>query len=225
MNILVIGANGQIGQKIVHKIHNNTPHDAIAMVRKESQREQFEKKGIKTVLADLEGDFSHAYEGNNAVIFTAGSGGHTGADKTEAVDKLAAIKAIDLALKHRYIRFIEISAFGADFDPKQWPEKMSHYYSAKSAADDYLQQTRLNYTIIKPGMLTNDEPTGKVDYGERTEERKGSVPRADVAEVVVKSLEARNTYRKSLELLSGPNTIEKAIEKIGEPVPETSFIN
>ncbi len=62
MNILVIGANGKIGQKIVNKIHSNSPHDAIAMVRKESQKEQFEKKGIKTVIGDLEKDFSHAYK-------------------------------------------------------------------------------------------------------------------------------------------------------------------
>ncbi len=225
MNILVIGANGKIGSQIVNKIHSNTPHDAIAMVRKESQRKQFEKKGIKTVLGDLEEDFSHAFDGNNAVIFTAGSGGDTGADKTEAVDKLGAIKAIDLAVKHEFIRFVEISAFGADFNPKEWPEKMAHYYGAKSAADDYLQQTKLNYTIIKPGLLTNDEPTGKVDYGERTDERVGSIPRADVAEVVVKSIDARNTFGKSLELLSGPNNIEKAIEAIGDPIPESNFIN
>lgn len=214
MNILVIGANGQIGQKIVDKIHSNSPHDAIAMVRKESQKDQFERRGIKTVLADLEEDFEHAYEGNNAVIFTAGSGGNTGEDKTKLIDRQAAIKSIDLAVKHNYKRFMMVSAFGADFNSKDWPENMAHYYSAKSAADDYLQQTNLNYTIVKPGMLTNDGPNGKVDYGERTDERTGKIPRSDVAEVIVKSLDAENTYRKSLELLSGPKNIGEAIEKI-----------
>jgi uncharacterized protein YbjT (DUF2867 family) len=77
-----------------------------------------------------------------------------------------------------------------------------------------LQQTNLNYTIVKPGRLTDEAPTNKVDYGERTDERSGSIPRADVAEVIVKSLDAENTYRKSLEVLSGPNNIEEAIEKI-----------
>ncbi|WP_340152912.1 SDR family oxidoreductase [uncultured Marivirga sp.] len=214
MNILVIGANGKIGQKIVNKIHSNSPHDAIAMVRKESQREQFEKKGIKTVLGDLEEDFSHAYEGNNAIVFTAGSGGHTGDDKTKAIDQQGAIKAIDLAVQHKFDRFMMVSAFGADFSPSEWPENMGAYYHAKSAADDYLQQTGLNYTILKPGMLTDDEPKGKVDYGERTDERRGSIPRWDVADVVVKSLEAEKTYRKSLELLSGTYRIEEAIEKM-----------
>lgn len=214
MNILVIGANGKIGQKIVNKIHSNSPHDAIAMVRKESQKEQFEKKGIKTVIGDLEKDFSHAYEGNNAVIFTAGSGGNTGDDKTKAIDQQGAIKAIDLAVQHKYIRFMMVSAFGADFNPSEWPEKMATYYNAKSAADDYLQQTGLNYTIFKPGALTDDEPKGKVDFGERTDERTGSIPRWDVADVLVKCLEADNTYRKSLELLSGPYRIEEAIEKV-----------
>lgn len=214
MNILVIGANGQIGKKIVDKIHSNTPHDAIAMVREASQQDQFERRGIKTVLGDLEKDFSHAYEGNNAVIFTAGSGGHTGQDKTKLIDKQGAMAAIDNAVKHKFIRFIMVSAFGADFNPQEWPENMAHYYSAKSAADDYLMQTNLNYTIVKPGALTNDAPTNKVDYGERTDERSGSIPRADVAEVVVKSIDAEETHRKSLELLSGPNNVVEAIEKI-----------
>jgi hypothetical protein len=106
-----------------------------------------------------------------------------------------------------------VSAFGADFNPSDWPKDMAAYYNAKSAADDYLQQTGLNYTIFKPGLLTDDEPKGKVDFGERTDERMGSIPRWDVADVVVKSLEAENTYRRSLELLSGPNNIEEAIEK------------
>lgn len=214
MKILVIGANGQIGKKIVDKIHSNTPHDAVAMVRKESQVGQFEKRGIQTVLADLENDFEKAYDGNNAIIFTAGSGGDTGEDKTKLIDRQAAIKAIDYAVKHRYDRFIMISAFGADFNPKEWPEAMASYYSAKSAADDYLQQTNLNYTIIKPGRLTDNSPSGKVDYGERTDERSGEIPRSDVAEVVVKSLDSDTTYRKSLELLSGNNLIEEAIEKV-----------
>jgi len=214
MNILVIGANGQIGKKLVDKIHSNSPHDAIAMVRDESQKDQFERRGIKTVLGDLEKDFEHAYEGNNAVIFSAGSGGHTGDDKTKLIDRQGAIQAIDYAVKHKFDRFMMVSAFGADFNPSEWPENMAHYYSAKSAADDYLMQTNLNYTVVKPGRLTDDAPTNKVDYGERTDERGGSIPRADVAEVIVKSLDAENTYRKSLELLSGPNNIEEAIEKI-----------
>lgn len=214
MNILVIGANGNIGQKIVNKIHSNSPHDAVAMVRKESQQEQFEKKGIKTVLADLEKDFSHAFEDVNAVIFTAGSGGKGGDEKTKAIDQDSAIKAIDLATQHKLDRFLMVSAFGADFNPSEYPESLVFYYHAKAAADDYLQQTALNYTILKPGMLTDDEPKGKVDYGERTDERTGSIPRWDVAEVIVKSLDAENTYRKSLELLSGPYQIDEAIEKI-----------
>ncbi|NJN27188.1 MAG: SDR family oxidoreductase [Cyclobacteriaceae bacterium] len=214
MNILVIGANGQIGKMVVDKIHSNSPHDAIAMVRKGSQQEQFKKRGIETVTADLENDFSHAYEGNNAVIFVAGSGADTGADKTDMVDRKGAMKAIDLAVKHNFVRFIMLSAFGADLNPQEWPKNMAHYYDAKAAADDYLQQTNLNYTIIRPGRLTNDSGSGKVDFGERTDERQGAIPRQDVAEVLVQCLDADSTYRKTLELLSGDCTIKQAIEAI-----------
>jgi uncharacterized protein YbjT (DUF2867 family) len=214
MKILVIGANGQIGKKIVDKIHSNTSHEPVAMVRDESQKAQFESKGIEVVLGDLEKDFSHAYQGTNAVVFTAGSGGHTGKDKTELVDRKGAIQAIDYAVQHNCDRFMMVSAFGADFNPSEWPEAMAHYYDAKSAADDYLQQTNLNYTILKPGRLLDESPEGKVDYGERTDERGGSVTRSDVAEVLVKSIDAENTYRKSLELLSGETQIKEAIAAV-----------
>ena len=74
---------------------------------------------IDTVVADLESEFEHAYDGINAVVFTAGSGGHTGPDKTHLVDRLGAKKAIDLAVKNNMDQFIMVSALGADYSPEK----------------------------------------------------------------------------------------------------------
>ncbi|MEQ9008793.1 MAG: SDR family NAD(P)-dependent oxidoreductase, partial [Ekhidna sp.] len=81
-----------------------TPHHPIPKVPKRDQQESFEDKGIRTVLADLEKDFDHAVASADAVVFTAGSGAHTGKDKTHLVDRASAKKAIDLAVKHKVDR-------------------------------------------------------------------------------------------------------------------------
>jgi uncharacterized protein YbjT (DUF2867 family) len=208
MKILVVGANGKIGKQIVEKIHSNTEHQAKAMVRDESQVEQFSNRDIDTVIADLEKDFEHAFDGCEAIIFTAGSGGHTGKDKTHLVDRLGAKQAVDYSVKKGIDRFVMISAFGADFSPSEWPDSMKHYYEAKADADKALMQTQLNYTILKPGRLTDEGPNHKVDMGEKTEKRGGSIPRTDVAEVAVKILDEPSPFKKTYELLEGEQTID-----------------
>lgn len=213
MDVLVIGANGKIGRKVVERLKNST-HHPVAMIRKKEQSVRFHEQGVDVVLADLEENISHAFKDINAVVFTAGSGGHTGKDKTELVDRMGAIKAIDEAVHHNVKRFIMVSAFGADFKPEEWSEGMAHYYQAKSVADRYLMQTALNYTILKPGRLTDEVSTNKIEIAERTSKRGGKITRGDVAETIVKILEVNAAIGKSLELLQGDTSIEKALSQL-----------
>jgi len=213
MNILVIGANGQIGKKVVSKLLKSEHHPK-AMVRSEEQVEQFEKKGADVVVADLEKDISHVFNGVNGVVFTAGSGAHTGKDKTELVDHQGAIKAIDEAVKNDVKRFIMVSAFGADLDRDTWKESMAHYYRAKSAADRYLMQSGLDFTILKPGRLTNENGTGNIEIAARTEQRGGSITRTDVATTIVKIMGVRQSIGKSYELLQGDTPIDRALNEL-----------
>lgn len=213
MKVLVIGANGQVGEKVVDNLLRSQ-HRPKAMVRKKTQMTKFEQKESDVVLADLEEDISHAFEDVEAVVFAAGSGGDTGKDKTELVDRMGAIKAIDEAVKQNVKRFIMVSAFGADFDPSEWKEEMAHYYQAKAAADRYLMKTDLDYTILKPGKLTNDIGNDSIEIAERTEQRKGEIPRMDVATTIVKILDVHAAYGKSYELLSGDTPIEKALAQL-----------
>ncbi|WP_420575881.1 SDR family oxidoreductase [Ekhidna sp.] len=213
MNVLIIGANGKIGTILSKKL-KDTPHQPIAMVRKEEQQKSFKDKDIDTVLADLEKDFDHAFDGVDAVVFTAGSGAHTGKDKTHLVDRLGAKKAIDLAVKHKVDRFVMVSVFGADASPDQWPASMAHYYEAKADADKHLMQSGLNYTILMPGRLTDDNGTNNVEIGEKISQRGGSITRTDVATVVRKSLDHEKTFGKNLELLSGEMPIDEALGQL-----------
>ncbi|WP_026166478.1 SDR family oxidoreductase [Gracilimonas tropica] len=214
MNILIIGANGQIGMRLTKKLQESK-YTPIAMVRKKHQVAKFEEQGVKAILADLEEDISHAFENANAVVFTAGSGAHTPKSQTKVIDQNGAKKAIDEAKKAGIDRFIMVSALLANRDPQNWSEPMKHYYEAKSNADSYLRKSGLAYTILMPGRLKNEEGSGKVELSEKIEDPESrSITREDVASVIVQAIEAKNTFNRSLDLLQGQTPIPKAVSEI-----------
>ena len=214
MNVLVIGANGQIGTRLVHQL-DNTKHNPIAMVRKQEQVDQFKEKGIDTVLADLEEDFSHAFKNIDAVVFSAGSGAHTPKSQTKVIDRDGAIEAIDNAEKAGVERFIMVSALKANRDPKNWSAPMEHYYDAKAKADEHLRNSDLIYTVLMPGRLTNEDGTGMVELKERIDSFDGrTISRDDVASVIVEMLDEEQTNNKSLELLQGDTPITQAVSNL-----------
>jgi len=216
MNILVIGANGQIGTRLVHKF-KDAGHEPKAMVRKQEQVESFKSEGIDTVLGDLEEDFSHVYENVDAVVFTAGSGGDTPKSQTKVVDRDGAIRAIDEAEKAGISRFVMVSTMKANRDPELWSDAMRHYYEAKSAADEHLRNSDLDYTVLLPGRLTNEEGKGKVELSERIDSINArDITRDDVAEVISQLIDDPVTYGKSLDLLQGDISIEEAINNLDD---------
>jgi uncharacterized protein YbjT (DUF2867 family) len=212
MNVLVIGANGTTGKMVVENLAENSQHLVKAMIRKIEQAEELEKLGARPIIADLEQDFEYAIEGINAIIFAAGSGGHTGPDKTISVDQEGAIKAIDFAVKQGIERFVMLSSMGAD-DPSKGSEEMKHYYMAKHNADEHLKLSGLNYTIVRPGALTDDHGTRAIEAAVSLNKR-GEIPRADVAKVLVDSLLEENTFHKHFEILKGNTPLEVALKNV-----------
>ena len=95
--ILIAGATGQTGKRIIEILNSSQNFNPVAMIRKEEQKQIFDDMGVESVLADLEGEVKHAFEGVDKVIFAAGSGGSTGPEKTTAIDEEGAIKMIDAA--------------------------------------------------------------------------------------------------------------------------------
>lgn len=204
MNVLVIGANGQVGRNIVKELAESN-HEATAMVRKEEQIDKLKELGAsKVVLGDLEKDFSDAFEGVDAVIFAAGSGPSTGADKTLTIDLWGSVKAAQYAQDKGVKRFVQLGSMGSN-DPDAGGEAMKPYLVAKRTADELLQTTNLDYTIVRPGALSDEEKSEKIEVSlEGFSSMEGrSIPRADVAHVLVDVLDRRNTYNKVFEVLQG----------------------
>ncbi|MCC5894267.1 MAG: SDR family oxidoreductase [Alkalibacterium sp.] len=217
MNVLIVGANGQIGQHLVDVLKEEGKHTPIAFVRKEEQVKAFEDKGVEARLGDLEDTVDSIKERMtdiDAVVFTAGSGGSTGYDKTLLIDLDGAVKTVEATKASGIDRFVMVSAFQAD-DRDKWNADMKPYFVAKHFADMWLMDSSLTYTIIRPGMLENEESIGKVLASDSmTDPDTYSIPRVDVAKVIAESLENKATYKKAFDLVTGKDEIEEALNKL-----------
>lgn len=211
MNILVIGANGKVGKQIV-KFAAESQMNVFAMIRNEEQVDSIKRLGGIPVLADLEKDFSYVLDKINVVVFTAGSGSKTGPAKTITVDQDGAIKSIQLAKETGIEQYIMISAQGAR-NPDQ-PSPIQHYYKAKKNADDFLVQSGVPYTILRPGRLLDEKGTGKIKVGPYFSE-KGQTYRDDLAKAVIACIKhPLAVTNKIIEIFKGDTPIEKAIENV-----------
>lgn len=212
-SILVIGANGSTGKIICNLLEDSPGYRPVAMIRKESQKANFENQGIRTVIGDLEGDFEHAFENIDRVIFAAGSGGSTGKEKTIAVDQEGAKKSIDFAKKHHCQKFVMLSSMGAD-NPDSNSE-MHDYLKAKQEADEYLKSSGLDYTIVRPGALTDNPATGRIEAGESLD-KKGEISRENVALTLIDVLGSEIAANSIFEILEGDNPIGEEITALDQ---------
>ena len=214
MKVLVVGANGQIGKHLVNLLKESDEHTVRAMVRTEEQVGQFGKIDVETRLADLEGsieEIAEAAKGCDAVVFAAGSGSHTGADKTMLIDLDGAAKTIEAAKKIGIKRYIMVSAIQAN-NRDSWGGTPSYYMTAKHHADKILEQSGLTYTIIRPGGLLNEPSIGKINAAENI--KTGSIPREDVAKTIFESLAEEHTFNRSFDLISGETEVSDALKSI-----------
>lgn len=208
-NVLVAGATGTTGRKIVDLLNHSSEYEPIAMVRKQEQIAQFESKGVKTRLGNLEDDIKDIAEGIDKVIFAAGSGGK----KVHAVDQEGAKKLMDASKKADISKFVMLSSMGAS-NPEVVSE-LKDYMKAKQNADQYLKASLLPYSIVRPGTLTNDAGTGKIKVSSSFDSP-GSISRDDVAKTLVASLSNDIARDTSFELLSGDLPIEDAVKNISD---------
>lgn len=208
MKILVAGAHGTTGKQIIEILARDDQHESVAMIRKEEQAQVMKQLGADhTVLADLTDDLSGVAEGVDAVIFAAGSKGKN----LEGVDRKGAEKLIDEAKSAGVKHFVMLSAYGTD-NPQG---ELKEYLAAKAEADDYLRNSGLAYTIVRPGYLGNTAPTGKVSIASHFDSPgTDAIPRADVADVLVKALEVENVKGKTFELLKGDTHIVEAMQRV-----------
>ncbi len=199
MKVLVAGAHGKTARRLV-RILAEGGHEVRGLVREEEQLSDVEADGAQPVLVDLEeeevgGAVGGAVEGCDAVVFAAGAGPGSGAARKETMDYGGAVKLVEAAEKHGVRRYLMLSSMGAG-NPGGGSEAMQPYLFAKARADERLQETDLDYTIVRPGSLTDEEGRGRIEAAE-TLGRRGEIPRDDVARTLAEALEVRTTYRKT----------------------------
>lgn len=214
LKVLVVGANGQIGKHLVKLLKESDEYSVTAFVRTEQQAREFEDFGVEAVMGNLEatvGELEEALKGSDAVVFTAGSGGKTGYDKTLLIDLDGAVKVMEAAENAGIQRFIMVSALQAH-NRQNWNEQIKPYYVAKHYADRVLVQSELTYTIIRPGGLLNEPGTGRVTIAENLE--RGMIPREDVAKTILAAINEESTFNKSFDLVSGETSIREAVKNI-----------
>ncbi len=213
--VLIIGANGKVGKLLTQKLKESEEFAPIATFRKEEQKEHFEKLGVDYRVLNLEDDvatITKAVRGADAIVFSAGSGGKGGAEKTLTVDLDGAVKAMEAARKEGIKRFVIVSAMGTD-DRSYWEESgIKTYYIAKHYADRVLKASDLYYTILRPGALQDKPGTSKITTDNPASQE--GVPREDVANVILEVLKKDNTIGKIIEFNSGDTPAREAVNRI-----------
>jgi nucleoside-diphosphate-sugar epimerase len=213
--VLIIGAHGKVGKIIVQKMKRSPDFTPVALFRKTEQESFFEELDVNYVIIDLEEEvntLAGAMNNVDAVVFAAGSGGSTGYDKTLAIDLDGAVKSMEAAKKAGVKRFLIISAMNAGDRSKWVTPEMKPYNIAKHYADYILTTMDLGYTIFRPGRLADKEGTGKITTTDPAS--KEEVPREDVADTVLASLNNDNSIGKVIEFNEGDTPIEEVVENL-----------
>lgn len=205
MDVAVAGGHGQIAQRLL-KLLAERGDRARGLIRNPDHADDLRALGAEPVLCDLEGDddVAAAVAGADAVVFAAGAGPGSGAERKATVDLGGAVKLIEAGVR----RYVMVGAIGAD-RPEGWSDDMRPYYEAKAEADRRLAESGLDWTIVRPGGLTNDPGTGLVRAGQRLDY--GRIPRADVAAVVLAVLDTPGTVGVAFDLVGGDTPIADAV--------------
>jgi uncharacterized protein YbjT (DUF2867 family) len=208
MDVVVAGGHGQIGMRLLRLLADRG-HRARGLVRNPDHVSDLADLGAEAVVCDMEAldDVSGCCTGADAVVFAAGAGPGSGPERKQTVDLGAAVKLMEAGVR----RYIMVSAISAG-RPGDWSEPMRPYYEAKAEADRRLEESGLDYTIVRPGGLTNDPGTGLVTVG--TDLGFGDIPRDDVAAVLLAALETPSSIGKTFELISGETPVEEAVRTL-----------
>ena len=212
MDVVVAGGHGKIGIRLLRLLAERG-HRARGLVRNPDHATDLEAVGGEAVVCDIEAldDIAACCGGADAVVFAAGAGPGSGPERKQTVDYGGAVKLIDAARKNGIGRYVIVSSIRAD-RPEEWSDEMRPYFEAKAGADARLVESGLDYTIVRPGYLTDDPGTGRVAVGTQLEA--GEIPRDDVAAALVAVLETPSSVGKTFELVGGDVPVDEAVRRL-----------
>jgi uncharacterized protein YbjT (DUF2867 family) len=214
--IAVVGGHGQVARHLLVALRRSE-HDPVALVRREAYRADLESRGAEVRLLDIEAadaaGFAAAFDGCDAVVFAAGGGPDGNRERKRTVDLEGALKSIEGARAAGIRRFVQVSAINVDEPlPEGTDDVWRAYVEAKRDADAALRASDLDWTIIRPGRLTDDPATGLVALG--PDGVRGDVTRADVAAVLAAVLGEPATIGKQWNLVNGDVPVARAVAAV-----------
>ncbi|MEV3860242.1 SDR family oxidoreductase [Streptomyces sp. NPDC050095] len=215
MRIVIAGGHGQIALRL-ERLLSARGDEVAGIIRRAEQGDDLRAAGAEPVLCDLEAasleEVAAKLQGADAAVFAAGAGPGSGADRKDTVDRDAAVLFADAAERAGVRRYVVVSSMGADA-AHAGDDIFDVYLRAKGAADDDVRRrTGLDWTVLRPGSLTNDAGTGLVRLEAST--GRGAVSRDDVAAVLAELLETPATAGLTLELVSGSTPVTVAVKSV-----------
>jgi len=207
MRVVVAGGHGQIGLQLLRLLADRGD-EAVGLIRNPAHSDDLRAAGAEPLVCDLEAADEVALDAD-AVVFAAGAGPGSGAERKWSMDYGGAAKLMRAGVR----RYVMVSAMGAADPPAEGGDVFGEYLRAKARADRELAASGLDYTIVRPGRLTDDAPTGLVRIGERLS--RGAIPRADVAAVLLAVLDEPRTAGRAFDLVSGDTPIAEALLRPG----------
>ena len=212
LDVAVIGGHGKIALRLLRLLSEGGDR-ARGLIRNPDHAGDVEATGATAVGADIENldadGIARSIAGVDVVVFAAGAGPGSGPARKRTVDYGGAAKLIEAARMNDVPRYLMISAIGVN-RPDRWSDEMRPYFEAKAEADAELTESGLDYTIVRPGGLTDDPGTGMIDAAESLG-RYGRVARDDVAATLVACLDEPATIHKAFDLLAGDTAIPEAL--------------
>lgn len=211
MRVVIAGAHGQIARHLARLLVAEG-HDVAGLVRNPDHLDDLSADGTDGIVLDLEEVETHeladVLSGADALVFAAGAGPNSGAPRKETVDYGAAVRCLSAMQVAGVPRYVMVSSMGTD-DPPQDDAVFSVYLRAKARADRAVMDSDRDWTIVRPGRLTDDEPTGAVAIARHVE--RGGIPRADVAAVLAAVLTDDTSAGHVFEVVGGDTPIAEAL--------------
>ena len=211
MRVAIAGGHGQIALRLA-RLLSRRGDEVVALVRNPEHAADVAQDGAAAAVVDLEqageGDVAAAIAGADAAVFAAGAGPGSGSTRKDTMDYGGAVKLIAAAQQAGVRRYVIVSSMGADANAAG-DDTFSVYLRAKGRADDAVRASGLDATVVRPGGLTNDPGTGRVQLGEELPH--GQVSRDDVAAVLVEVLDRPSTVGRTFDLVSGSTPVAEAV--------------
>ena len=209
--VLIFGGHGKVAL-LLEPLLAERGHTVTAVIRNPAHEAEVAATGAVPLIADVEtidlDQLTSLVAGNDVVVWSAGAGGGD-PDRTYALDRDAAIRSMDATIAAGVRRYIMVSWIGSRADHGVPPDNSFFPYAdAKWAADAHLLASELDWTILGPGTLTLDPPTGRIQVDPAG---RGEVSRADVAAVVAAVVDDPATVGRSIRFGNGDQPIADAL--------------